>query len=133
MTKFGVISIILLFLTNPSFVWGQDQDSIWYEERAEELYRKGIQIYRNGNDIESIDTLELALKYSIQSHGDENYELGKVYSALGIISRSLNRNNKALSYFKLAEKNYQLNEELNPSNLAGLYVNICNVYLSKLD
>ena len=133
MSKSGIFISLFLFLFFPHNLFSQEKDSIWYADKSEQLYQQGIQLFRNGDENEALDTFLLCLKYKIQIYGQENYELGKVYNALGIVNRNLNRNDKAIQYYKLTESNYKLNPELRPSVLAGLYLNTGAVYRSKLD
>ncbi|WP_167613596.1 CHAT domain-containing protein [Maribellus sediminis] len=133
MSKSGIFISLFLFLFFPHNLFSQEKDSTWYADKSEQLYLQGIQLFRNGDENEALDTFLLCLKYKIQIYGQEDYELGKVYNALGIVNRNLNRNDKAIQYYKLTESNYKLNPELRPSVLAGLYTNIGAVYRSKLD
>lgn len=133
MTRSGIFNLLLLFLMIPFANLGQNRDSTWIVQKADQLYQKGIQLYNEGKELESLDTLELSLTYQQKIYGNENYELFRIYNVLGVISKNVNRIDKAISYYQLTEKNYKLGDDVKSSVLASLYINIGNVYRSKLD
>jgi len=128
----GILIFIILSLI-PAFLSGQIKDSTWYRNRSNELARIGMQLNREGRNIESLDTFKLVLDYRIKGYGDEDYMLGAAYSAVGVGYFNLGQNDIALKNYKLAEKNYLLRDHPNITSLARLYRNIGNVYRAKLD
>ncbi|MCY1722789.1 CHAT domain-containing protein [Prolixibacteraceae bacterium Z1-6] len=113
--------------------WGNQQDSIDYVQIGRKLYLNGIDLVREGKDIEAVDTFKLYLHYRKLAFGNEHYMLGSPYLGIGIAYKNLGQFNLALEYYKKAEKNYLLRNDPNIVSLGRLYRNIGNVFRAKLD
>ncbi len=132
MSRSGIYSF-LFFLLLPQIFFGQIPDSETFKQKANELLRKGAFLNSQGRYSEALDTFKLFLDYQIKVYGTEDYALGRAYLALGIANKNLGHLDRSLQNYQLAEKNYRLRQNLNPVTLADLYINIGNVYRSKLD
>ncbi len=126
--------ILLIFLTLQTFyVFSQNQNFISDSIRARELNRSAIILGMNNMHLQSLDTFFYSLELRKNIYGNEHYNLGAVYSGIGIQYRSLGQYDLALNYFHLAEKNYQLSNRFNVKQRTKLYSNIGNVYRNKFD
>ncbi len=127
-------AILLIFLTLQTFyVFSQSQDFISDSIRARELNRSAIILGMNNMHIQALDTFFYCINLRKQIYGNEHYNLGAVYSGIGIQYRSLGQYDLALNYFYLAEKNYQLSNRFSVKQRTKLYSNIGNVYRNKFD
>lgn len=124
------IFTFLLFCAN--YIQADNQrftDSI----RADETYRHGAGLIRNGLYAEAIDTLTISATLREKLYSKKSYEYGVVQNALGISFKNLGNLEKAIEYFLNAEISYQSNVEQYKPAIARLYNNIGNVYKSKLN
>ncbi len=128
--KFCFISFLIIF---PFLLIGQTKDVDFFKLRAKELFSKGRDLSYDGRDIEALDTFKLYLDYRIKAYGQKNYYLGSAYSAVGVAYKNIGQLDMALQNYKLAEKNFLLRDDPYLSSLAGLYINIGNIYRAKLD
>ena len=134
MIIFKRIILILHILFIPLIVVSQENNTDHYTLRANELRRIGSILGEEGKHTEALDTFQLYLDYRKKIYGKKNYYLTTPYILLGITYKNLGANDKALSNYQLAEENIFLRKEgPNPNMLASLYINIGNVYRTKLD
>lgn len=122
-----------MFLLYPLLTFGQNQDFFSDSVKARELNRKANILGLNGFHTQALDTFFYCLQLRKKLYGNEDYNLGAVYSGIGITYRSLGQLDLSLKYFNLAEKNYLLKKDIKTRPIANLYRNIGNLYRGKLD
>ena len=133
MTIFKNFYLIFLILFLPNILYSQESNTDSLTLKSNHLGRQGALLTYEGKHTEALDTFKLYLDYRKKIYGDENYYLASPYIFLGVASKNLGENDKALYYYKLAESNIHLREEPNKNLLSSLYLNIGNVYRAKLD
>ncbi len=133
MLKKGNLHLIILLLLLPIFLHGQTEGNNQYRLKANQLLQSGYNLFYDGMYPEALDSFKLSLEYRKKFYGEENYFLGAVYLAIGVTYKAQGKNDKALQYYQIAEKNYWLRNDSNLINLGRLYRNIGNVFRAKLD
>lgn len=133
MTLYRKAILLILLTLQTIIVFSQSEDFLSDSIRSRELNRKANILGLNGMYFQSLDTFYCSLELRKKIYGNEHYNLGAVYSGIGITYRTLGQYDLALKNFKLAEKNYQLRTSFKSDPRINLYRNIGNVYRSKLD
>lgn len=127
-------AILLILLTLQTFyVFSQNLDFFSDSIRARVLNRKAIILGMNSMHLQALNTFFYSLELRKKIYGNEHYNLGAVYSGIGIQYLALGQNDKSLEFLSLAEYNYRLRESYKTDPRIRLYRNFGNVFRSKLD
>lgn len=126
------ILLIILVLQQLS-LYGQENSFFSDSINAVVLNRKANELGRNGMNVQALDTFFASLNLRKKIYGEKSANLAPSYSGIGITYQKLGQNDLALRYFTLAEQNYSLKQSKEQDPRVNLYVNIGNVYRSKLD
>jgi CHAT domain-containing protein len=123
--------IIIIFY--PIFCQSQNENIVSDSIKAVNLNRHANELGKNGLHIQALDIFFESLNIRKKLYGDKSFNLAAAYNGIGITYRSLGQLDLALKYFGYAEQNYLLNENLKSGTKVSLFLNIGNVYRSKLD
>lgn len=128
--KYKYLIIILLY---PIFCQSQDENIISDSIKAINMNRNANELGKKGMHTQALDLFFESLNLRKKLYGNKNFNLAAAYNGIGITYRTLGQLDLALRYFSYAEQNYLLNENLKSWPKVSLYLNIGNVYRSKLD
>lgn len=127
-------AILLILLTlQISSLFSQNKDFFSDSIRAQELNKIANDIGRMGLHTQALDSFFVSLEVRKKIYGNDHYKLGPVFSGIGIQYWALGQNDLAYKNFKLAEKNYLLRDDYRRDPRIRLYINIGNLFKSKLD
>lgn len=123
--------IITVFI--PFFCNSQNSNFIADSLRSVDLYKDAILLFQKGLYTKSLDNFNESLNLRKKIYGTKNKNLAAVYIGIGRNYRNLGQSDLALQNFKLAEINYLLAKTYPYSQMAKLFIDLGNVYRTKLD
>ncbi len=128
--KYKYLIVIILY---PFFCQSQNSSFISDSIQSVSLYKEAISFYQKGLYTKALDTFNESLNLRKKLFGSKNKNLAGVYIGIGRTYRNLGQLDLALQNYELAEINYSLAEKYPYLQMANLFINIGNVYRSKLD
>ena len=126
------ICLIFIILI-PFFCNSQNSNFIEDSIRSVALYKEAILLFQKGLYTKSLDTFNESLVLKKKIYGQKNKNLAGVYIGIGRNYRNLGQSDLALQNFNLAEINFLMAKTYPYSQMANLFIDLGNLYRSKLD
>jgi CHAT domain-containing protein len=123
--------IIIVFI--PFFCNSQNSNFIADSLRSVDLYKEAFLLYKKGLYTKSLDNFNESLNLRKKIYGPKNKNLAGVYVGIGRTYRNLGQSDLALQNYQMAETNYLLAKTYPYSQMANLFIDLGNVYRTKLD